>query len=150
MKKFIQGVKSVVGKFSLRRSTYKYAACLSVRHQSIVLRSVFKNSKKSTSNPITMKFIVCALVLFAVAASQASLLAHPYAYSHGVWPAASPYWAGAHLAYSAPLAYAAPAPILAHEGSYVAANRGSVHVAPLPGHLHSASSINLAPAPGTL
>lgn len=36
-----------------------------------------------------------------------------------------------------------------HEASYVAANRGSVHVAPLVGHIQSASSINTAPAPGT-
>lgn len=34
--------------------------------------------------------------------------------------------------------------------SYVAANRGSVHVAPLAGHIQSAASINLQPAPGTL
>ncbi|XP_055685547.1 adult cuticle protein 1-like [Lutzomyia longipalpis] len=102
-----------------------------------------------------MKAILCALVLVAaVAATQASVLAHPYAYS-SVWPGAAPYhWTGAPLAYTAPLAYAAhtyaaPA-LIAHEGSYVAANRGSVHVAPLPGHINSASSINLAPAPGTL
>lgn len=36
-----------------------------------------------------------------------------------------------------------------HEAGYVAANRGSVHVAPLVGHIASASSINTAPAPGT-
>lgn len=32
---------------------------------------------------------------------------------------------------------------------YVAANRGSVHVAPLVGHAQSVSSSNLDPAPGT-
>lgn len=32
---------------------------------------------------------------------------------------------------------------------YVAANRGSVHVAPLVGHVQSVSSKNLEPAPGT-
>ncbi|XP_055712175.1 adult cuticle protein 1-like [Phlebotomus papatasi] len=100
-----------------------------------------------------MKVVLCALVLIAaVAASQAGFV-HPYAYSTA-WPAAAPYttWAGAHYPYAyaaAPLAYTAPVPVVA-EGSYVAANRGSVHVAPLPGHLNSASSINLAPAPGTL
>lgn len=36
-----------------------------------------------------------------------------------------------------------------HQASYVAANRGSVHVAPLAGHVHSVSSSNLSPAPGT-
>lgn len=34
--------------------------------------------------------------------------------------------------------------------NYVAATRGAVHTAPLPGHSQSASSINLEPAPGTL
>ncbi|XP_031632239.1 adult cuticle protein 1-like [Contarinia nasturtii] len=37
----------------------------------------------------------------------------------------------------------------AHDGKYVAANRGSVHVAPLVGHTQSVSSSNLQPAPGT-
>lgn len=32
---------------------------------------------------------------------------------------------------------------------YVAANRGSVHVAPLVGHIQSVKSANLEPAPGT-
>lgn len=32
---------------------------------------------------------------------------------------------------------------------YVAANRGSVHVAPLTGHIQSVSSTNVQPAPGT-
>lgn len=36
-----------------------------------------------------------------------------------------------------------------HSGSYVAANRGSVHKAPLPGHITSVKSINVQPAPGT-
>lgn len=52
---------------------------------------------------------------------------------------------------AAPIAVAsAPIAIAAAEGNYVAANRGSVHVAPLPGHLQSATSLNLEPAPGTL
>lgn len=32
---------------------------------------------------------------------------------------------------------------------YVAANRGSVHVAPLVGHIQSVKSSNVQPAPGT-
>ena len=36
-----------------------------------------------------------------------------------------------------------------HFSKYVAANRGSVHVAPLVGHIQSVSSKNLEPAPGT-
>lgn len=75
-------------------------------------------------------------------------------------------WAAPHtyaaspLAYSAPIAYAAPSAHVYHaapvavvapapEGQYVAANRGSVHVAPLPGHVASVSSSNLDAAPGT-
>ncbi|XP_055643906.1 adult cuticle protein 1-like [Toxorhynchites rutilus septentrionalis] len=36
------------------------------------------------------------------------------------------------------------------EGRYVAATRGAVHDAPLPGHAISQQSLNLASAPGTL
>ncbi|XP_055853094.1 adult cuticle protein 1-like [Episyrphus balteatus] len=38
----------------------------------------------------------------------------------------------------------------AHGASYVAQTRGAVHTAPLPTHIQSASSVNVAPAPGTL
>ncbi|XP_055838567.1 adult cuticle protein 1-like [Episyrphus balteatus] len=52
------------------------------------------------------------------------------------------------------VAVALPAPVapvvVAAEGTYVAKTRGAVHVAPLPGHLQSAASVNLEPAPGTL
>ncbi|XP_055540277.1 adult cuticle protein 1-like [Wyeomyia smithii] len=36
-----------------------------------------------------------------------------------------------------------------HAASYVAANRGAVHKAPLVGHVLNQKSLNLAPAPGT-
>jgi len=36
-----------------------------------------------------------------------------------------------------------------HDGQYVAANRGAVHVAPLVGHIQSVKSTNEQPAPGT-
>ncbi|XP_053692466.1 adult cuticle protein 1-like [Sabethes cyaneus] len=36
-----------------------------------------------------------------------------------------------------------------HAASYVAANRGAVHKAPLVGHAVNQKSLNLAPAPGT-
>lgn len=38
---------------------------------------------------------------------------------------------------------------VATEGTYTAINNGAVHVASLPGHLHSAQSVNLEKAPGT-
>ncbi|CAO1423033.1 unnamed protein product [Diamesa hyperborea] len=74
---------------------------------------------------------------------------------------ASPYVASAPWAYStvahAPWAHqaviAAPAVVhapIGHAATYTAANRGSVHTAPLPGHALSQASLNLAPAPGTL
>ncbi|XP_065083682.1 adult cuticle protein 1-like isoform X3 [Ochlerotatus camptorhynchus] len=44
------------------------------------------------------------------------------------------------------VAFAAP---VHHSASYVAANRGAVHKAPLPGHIVNQKSLNLAPAPGT-
>lgn len=34
-------------------------------------------------------------------------------------------------------------------GVYVAKTRGAVHTAPLAGHVHSATALNVAPAPGT-
>lgn len=36
-----------------------------------------------------------------------------------------------------------------HGATYVAKTRGAVHTAPLAGHIQSAASINVAPAPGT-
>ncbi|KAL1374024.1 hypothetical protein pipiens_005037 [Culex pipiens pipiens] len=36
-----------------------------------------------------------------------------------------------------------------HSATYVAANRGAVHKAPLAGHAVNQKSLNLAPAPGT-
>lgn len=67
--------------------------------------------------------------------------------------AASAHW-GAHwgapaavVAAHAPAAIHAYAP--AHGATYTAANRGSAHSAPLPGHAVSVKSINTAPAPGT-
>ncbi|XP_058825904.1 adult cuticle protein 1-like [Topomyia yanbarensis] len=52
-------------------------------------------------------------------------------------------WDGHHRA-----AVVAVAPV-EHSASYVAANRGAVHKAPLPGHVVNQKSLNLAPAPGT-
>ncbi|KAH8352395.1 hypothetical protein KR084_003852, partial [Drosophila pseudotakahashii] len=75
--------------------------------------------------------------------------------------------AGPVLIQSGPAVVAAPTVIAAHgpavvaahapavvavaapEASYVAKTRGAVHVAPLPGHVQSAASVNLEPAPGT-
>ncbi|XP_055838568.1 adult cuticle protein 1-like [Episyrphus balteatus] len=54
------------------------------------------------------------------------------------------------VALPAPVAVAAAPVVVGAEGTYVAKTRGAVHVAPLPGHLQSAASVNLQPAPGTL
>jgi hypothetical protein len=57
----------------------------------------------------------------------------------------------APLAYASPLAVAhAPVVVAKAAASYTAVNRGAVHTAPLPGHDVSQTSLNLAPAPGTL
>lgn len=50
---------------------------------------------------------------------------------------------------SGPAVVAAPVVVPAPTGTYVAKTRGAVHVAPLPGHVQSAVSANLEPAPGT-
>lgn len=121
---------------------------------------------------IFQQFAVALFALFAVASSSAVL---PY----GAWPYAAPAWSyaaavpavhapitqysswpAAHIAH-APISYAAhvaapwapavvAAPVVKLGASYTAANRGSVHTAPLPGHAVSQTSLNLAPAPGTL
>ncbi|CAD6999771.1 adult cuticle protein 1 [Ceratitis capitata] len=71
---------------------------------------------------------------------------------HGLWggiPGISLSQGPHGAAIAAPLA----APLaLGHghgAGVYVAKTRGAVHTAPLPGHINSATSLNLAPAPGT-
>ncbi|XP_065083683.1 adult cuticle protein 1-like [Ochlerotatus camptorhynchus] len=70
---------------------------------------------------------------------------------------AAPAAYGSPLAYGAqyytyahaPLAYSAPAVLLQKEARYLAANRGAVHEAPLPGHEISQQQLNLEPAAGT-
>ncbi|XP_062552608.1 adult cuticle protein 1-like [Armigeres subalbatus] len=125
-----------------------------------------------------MKFIVAAVVLALAVASEASwpaaglpwggpwgtvvqanAPAWPAAHWGGAWPAAAAYgaWPGAHWAGAWPAAHwGAPAASVAHHAGVVpgatsvTANRGAVHVAPLPGHAISQQQLNLAPAPGTL
>ena len=114
---------------------------------------------------------VFALLALFFACAQSSAVwpyAAPWAYSapwsHAPITQYSTYPAYAHapaISYAAHVAtpyVAAPyvhSPVakvvaLPHAASYTAANRGSVHTAPLPGHAVSQTSLNLAPAPGTL
>lgn len=80
-----------------------------------------------------------------------SLVAAPYAAAPLAFPSygfRSYGFAPAPIAYAAaPLAAAA---IIPGEARYTALNRGALHDAPLPGHALSQTSLNLAPAPGTL
>ena len=80
------------------------------------------------------------------------------AVDHGAWggPWGGPWGAplaghgllGAHAAI--PGIGLAQGPGLGHgHGVYVAKTRGAVHTAPLAGHIASATSVNVAPAPGT-
>ncbi|XP_070499324.1 adult cuticle protein 1-like [Chironomus tepperi] len=116
---------------------------------------------------------VFALVALFFACAQASAVwpyaAAPWAYStyshapitqYSSYPAhyahapaisyaahvAAPYVAAPYVA--APYVHA-PVAALPHAATYTAANKGSVHTAPLPGHTVSQTSLNLAPAPGT-
>ncbi|XP_058819123.1 adult cuticle protein 1-like [Topomyia yanbarensis] len=94
---------------------------------------------------------------------QSNVLAHPYgALSHAAVHAAYPALPAA--VYAAPVLphahWAGPvhgpvASVAHHAGvvpgaTSVTANRGAVHVAPLPGHAVSQQQLNLAPAPGTI
>lgn len=77
-----------------------------------------------------------------LAAPYAAHLAYPYAHVDHV----------AHIAPAATIlagSHAAHVAAVPHAASYIAANRGSVHTAPLPGHTDSVASVNDAPAPGT-
>ncbi|XP_058447643.1 adult cuticle protein 1-like [Malaya genurostris] len=123
-----------------------------------------------------MKFIVAAVVLALAVASEASWAAGPwgatvvqanvpawpaahfagawpYAGAYGAWPAAAAHWGGA---WPAAAHWGVPAASVAHHAGVVpgatsvTANRGAVHVAPLPGHAISQKQLNLAPAPGTI
>lgn len=70
-------------------------------------------------------------------AAYTAISAAPGSYSYTAGPAA--------YALPSPIAIAiAPAP-----ATYTAINRGTIHTAPLPGHVESAASVNLEAAPGT-
>ncbi|KAL7034856.1 hypothetical protein ACKWTF_008145 [Chironomus riparius] len=84
--------------------------------------------------PITQYSSYPAYYAHAPAVSYANHVAAPYV--------ASPYVAAPYV--HAPVVAAIP-----HTATYTAANKGSVHTAPLPGHAVSQTSLNLAPAPGT-
>ncbi|TMW50584.1 hypothetical protein DOY81_004319 [Sarcophaga bullata] len=100
-----------------------------------------------------MKFaIVVVLVALALGANASIIpgtvvVGHPGAVAvhAGVVPALSPV-----QIVSGPAVVAAPVVVPAPVGTYVAKTRGAVHVAPLVGHVQSAVSANLEPAPGTL
>uniref|UniRef100_A0A182YT11 Cuticle protein n=1 Tax=Anopheles stephensi TaxID=30069 RepID=A0A182YT11_ANOST len=86
--------------------------------------------------------------------SDAKFIATAPAYAYAGAPLA---YAGAPLAYApaapyyytAPLAYSAPALVYQKEARYLAANRGAIHEAPLPGHAFSQQQLNLEAAPGS-
>ncbi|XP_073822138.1 uncharacterized protein [Musca autumnalis] len=61
-------------------------------------------------------------------------------WGHGAWGG----YPGISLSQGPGAAHGAHGP-----GVYVAKTRGAVHTAPLAGHINSATSVNVAPAPGT-
>uniref|UniRef100_A0A182J4Q8 Uncharacterized protein n=2 Tax=Anopheles atroparvus TaxID=41427 RepID=A0A182J4Q8_ANOAO len=75
----------------------------------------------------------------------------PWNYAYQGVPVASP--VAAPVAYVEPYHSYQPETVVAvaqKEARYLAANRGAVHEAPLPGHTVNQQSLNLEPAPGTL
>ncbi|KAJ6632680.1 Adult cuticle protein 1 [Pseudolycoriella hygida] len=114
-----------------------------------------------------MKFAIAVVILALGVFAQAGYV--PLAYN---LPYAAPYAPLSYTARSLPLTYAAAPAIhydyapavhtyaelrtpaaaiipVAAEGTYTALNKGAVHVASLPGHSQSISSVNLEPALGT-
>ncbi|XP_062552640.1 adult cuticle protein 1-like [Armigeres subalbatus] len=115
---------------------------------------------------------IAAVVMMALAFAAAEASWNPLVYSASPLAYTIPQATvvqqnlGVPLAYSAygpavsyaaqasvvPTAYAyqpAVAVVAQQEARYLAANKGAVHDAPLPGHAVSQKSLNLAPAPGT-
>ncbi|XP_055639980.1 adult cuticle protein 1-like [Toxorhynchites rutilus septentrionalis] len=93
--------------------------------------------------------------LFVVLAMAMATEAHPS------WPWAGLPWAGAWPGawpWGLPVYAPGPAPVVSVDApavpalaaTSVNANRGAVHVAPLPGHAINQQQLNLAPAPGTI
>ncbi|XP_055540276.1 adult cuticle protein 1-like [Wyeomyia smithii] len=86
---------------------------------------------------------------------------HSWAYANaynnhwGYAPAAVAYnswdghWGAPAVAYGAHWNHGAVVTPVQHAASYVAANRGAIHKAPLIGHVLNQKSLNLAAAPGT-
>ncbi|XP_055853210.1 adult cuticle protein 1-like [Episyrphus balteatus] len=127
-----------------------------------------------------MKFVIVAVVVLALAMSvQSSVLplgiglglghrldvaGHGLSYTAVSGPALVPQVVGlsalglpsvaVHAGIPAAVAVSphavAVAPHVVAGGTYVAQTRGASHVAPLAGHINSVSSVNVAPAPGTL
>ncbi|XP_053696237.1 adult cuticle protein 1-like [Sabethes cyaneus] len=97
-------------------------------------------------------FVVLALALAAEANPVWPWAASPWAaspWAAAPWPAAWPWGWPAEAPAPAPvLAIDAPA-VPAPAATSVTANRGAVHVAPLPGHAINQQQLNLAAAPGT-
>lgn len=107
-----------------------------------------------STGPITQYSSVPAVTSYAAPlAYSAPVVSAPVAYT-GYAHAAPVYAArsvvAAPVVYSAPTVYSAPAVIAKHAATYTAVNKGSVHTAPLEGHVVDQTSLNLASAPGTL
>ncbi|XP_034471669.1 adult cuticle protein 1 [Drosophila innubila] len=130
------------------------------------------------TNRSNMKFAV-VVVLFALAYGANSSVVPLLTTAHGTVVVGAPAVAGSVAVHASavpaavPVALAPAGPVLIQSGpaivhaapavvhaaspvvvaaapaSYVAKTRGAVHVAPLPGHVQSAASVNLEPAPGT-
>uniref|UniRef100_A0A182PWQ9 Cuticle protein n=1 Tax=Anopheles epiroticus TaxID=199890 RepID=A0A182PWQ9_9DIPT len=84
---------------------------------------------------------------FVQSNSDAKFVATAPAYAYA--PAPLAYAAAAPYYYTAPLAYSAPTLLYQKEARYLAANRGAIHEAPLPGHAFSQQQLNLEAAPGS-
>ncbi|XP_055588891.1 adult cuticle protein 1-like [Uranotaenia lowii] len=76
-------------------------------------------------------------------------IAAPVAYNNNAWAHQHNSW-DHHNHHAHAHGAVAVAPVHHKEATYVAANPGAVHKAPLPGHIVNQKSLNLAPAPGTL
>lgn len=97
---------------------------------------------------VAPKYVVSG---YESSAYVAAPYAYPAAHSYAV-PAVSYASTAIHpVSYAAPaVVHAAPVHVVQKEARYLAANRGAVHEAPLPGHTVNQQSLNLEPAPGTL
>lgn len=123
------------------------ALVLAVSVQSSVIPLTYRSEFSSLNDGTPVTVVGSPLTYSSLPLTYQSISTPiTYAAHHTVTHFAVP----THTVHFAPTHVITPAVVpVATEGTYTAINNGAVHIAPLPGHLLSAESVNLEKAPGT-